>query len=170
MYVIHGSWCGLVRSSGHLSTEHKALVDICWVWGLCCLCIKPCTSYLWCGATFRNSSLSIKPCSSYLSQCARLRLEVRIIAVYKTAYLPFASCEAWVRAGVFKPWSTGCMRPSYHFCAAAKEGKTEITQFTVCYTTSNHLIITFRCGNFSFEEVTWQSPKLVRVQGIGTVT
>jgi hypothetical protein len=26
------------------------------------------------------------------------------------------------------------MRPSSHFCAAHKEGKTEITQFTICYT------------------------------------
>jgi len=123
--------------------------------GLYCLCLKPHTSYLWCGAGFRNSSLCIKPCPSYLSQRARLRLEVRIIAVYKTAYfLPFASCEAWVRAGVFKPWSTGCMCPYYHFCAAPKEDKTQITQFTVCYTNSYHFITTFRCGNLSFEDVT----------------
>lgn len=63
--------------------------------GLYCLFIKPCTSYLWCGAGFRNSSLSIKPCTSYFSQYAVLRLEVRIIALYKTVYfLPFTVCNA----------------------------------------------------------------------------
>jgi hypothetical protein len=54
--------------------------------GLYCLCIKPRTSYLWCGAGFINSFLCIKLYPSYLSQHARLRLEVRIIAHYKTAY------------------------------------------------------------------------------------
>jgi hypothetical protein len=120
--------------------------------GLYWLCIKPHTSYLWCGAGCRNSSLSVKPCSSYLSQRARLRLECQIIALYKTAYfLRFASCEVWVRAGVFKRWCTGRMHPSYHFCAAPMEGKTEITQFTICYTTSYHLITTFKCGNFQLQ-------------------
>jgi hypothetical protein len=81
-----------------------------------------------CAAGLRESFLCIKLCSTYLSQCARLRLEFQINAVYKTVYfLPFALCGAWIRVGVFKLWSTGCMCPSYHFYAAPSEGMTEIT-------------------------------------------
>jgi hypothetical protein len=96
--------------------------------GLHCLCIKPHISYLWCGAECRDSSVSVKPCFSSFRDMQWLRLEVQIVAVYKTKYfLPFASCEACVRARILRLWSTGCMHPSYCFCAAQKKGKAEIT-------------------------------------------
>jgi hypothetical protein len=131
--------------------------------GLCLLCIKPLTFYLWCGAGFRNSPPPPLSIYIYIYNLVLLTFHNMqglgyrfgsFLSIKLCTFLPFASCEALVRAGVFKPWSTGCVHPSCHFCAAPKEGKTEITQFTICYTTSNHLITTFRCGNFSFEEVT----------------
>ena len=44
-------------------------------------------------------------------------------------------------------------RSSWRFCAVPKEGKADITQFTISFTTSNIFTIIFKCGNFSFEKL-----------------